>query len=96
MGQVGRLADITARLSELDRNDTIYASEPWTAASDAIVATEPDTGGLPAEAVKRGMSYFLEVSIAGDFIEDWTTSLGQEPEPDAICQRLIDYTINDA
>lgn len=96
MGQVVRLADIAERLSEFDSNDTIYASEPWTAASDAIVAPEPETGGLPAEAAEGGMKYFLEVSIASDFVVHWAASLKEEPNSSAVCQRLIAYAINDA
>jgi hypothetical protein len=96
MGQIVRLADIAKRLSEFDRNDTIYASEPWTEGSHAIVAPEPESGGLPPEAAKAGMKYFLEVSIASDFVEDWTASLHDEPSASAVCARLIQYAINDA
>ncbi len=96
MGQIIRLADVVERLTEFDSNDTIYASEPWTEGSDAIVAREPAAGGLPTEAADAGMKYFLEVNIASEFVEDWTASLNYRPSPSSICQRLIQYAINDA
>ncbi|QEX16440.1 hypothetical protein FRZ44_17330 [Hypericibacter terrae] len=96
MGRVVRLAEIVERLSEFDGNDTIYALEPWTEDSDAIVAPEPKSGGLPPEAAEAGMKYFLEISIASDFVEDWITSLKEKPSSSAVCQRLIQYAINDA
>lgn len=96
MGQVARLGDVIDGLSEFDREDTIYASEPWTEQSEAMVAREPDAGGLPPEASDAGMKYFLEVSIARDFVEDWLSSLDEQPTPSTVCQRVIYYAINDA
>jgi hypothetical protein len=91
-----RLGDIVTRLSEFDVSDTIYAAEPWTEDSNAIVAYEPESGGLPPEAAEANMKYFLEVSIASDFLEDWIASLQDEPSASATCERLIQYAINDA
>lgn len=96
MGQVTNLADIAARLSEFDQTYTIYAGEPWTAASSAIVDYEPDEGGLPAEARRLGLSYFLEIEIASDVLDDWIRTQAQQPDAAARCQRLIDYAVNDA
>jgi hypothetical protein len=96
MGQVATLGDVIDRISEFDGEDTIYAFEPWTEQSEAMVAREPEAGGLPREAADLGMKYFLEVSIAQEFVEDWVASLGEQPAPSAVRQRLIDYAINDA
>lgn len=96
MGQIGRLGDVIAKLFELDSEATIYASEPWAECSDAIVAREPDAGRLPLETSGAGMKYFLEVSIAQEFLEDWLASTNVQPTPSAVCQRVIDYAINDA
>lgn len=96
MGQVVRLGDVIDELPEFDSEDTIYAAEPWTEQSEAMVAREPEAGGLPSEVSDAGMKYFLEVSIAQDFVEDWLASLEKRPTPSAVCQRLIDYAINDA
>jgi len=96
MAQIVKLAKVVERLAELDSRDTIYASEPWTEGSDAIVALEPERGGVPPEAAEVGMKYFLEVSIARDFVEDWIAALDEKPSSSAICQRLIRYAIYDA
>ena len=96
MGQIVTLADVVERLIEFDNNDTIYASEPWTERSEAIVAREPAGSGLPPEAAAAGMKYFLEVSIASQFVEDWILSLNYKPSSSSVCQRLIQYAINDA
>ncbi|MBR0712095.1 hypothetical protein [Bradyrhizobium liaoningense] len=96
MVQVMRLDDVVSRLSSLDSEATIYASEPWTPKSEAMVAREPDAGGTPSEALRAGLRYFLEISVAQDFVEDWLASLEQKPTPSEVCQRVIDYAINDA
>ncbi len=96
MGQVMKLGDVIDRLAECDSEDTIYAAEPWTEQSEAIVLREPDTGGLPSEALDNDMKYLLEVSIARDFIKDWISFLKEHPAPSVLCQRVIEYAINDA
>jgi len=83
-------------LDSLPEENTIYASEPWTADSQAIIAYEPDTGGLPVEAQELGLEYFLEVFIAREFLEGWIRSLDAEPTLQQKCERLIQYAINDA
>lgn len=45
MGQVAKLGDVIDRLAEFDSEYTIYAAEPWTEKSEAVVAREPDAGG---------------------------------------------------
>ena len=96
MGQAMRLVDVIDKLPEFDSEDTIYALEPWTAESEAIVTREPAHGGLPQEALHAGMKYFLEISIAKDFVSDWGTSSGGQPDAWTVCQRVIEYAINDA
>ena len=96
MGQIMTLANLLASLDSLDAEDTIYAAEPWNKGSMALVAHEPETGGLPEEAQTQGMKYFLEVFVARDFLEDWKPSLGKEPSRDEVCDRLIQYAIRDA
>jgi hypothetical protein len=87
------LGEVVEKLSELGSEDTIYAAEPWTEQSEAIVAREPDTG---VEVSAAGMKYFLEVGIARDFVADWLATMKQQPTHSAICRRLISYAINDA
>ena len=75
--------------------DMRYHSRPASRGSsvivrtDAIVALEPERGGVPPEAAEVGMKYFLEVSIARDFVEDWIAALDEKPSSSAICKRLI-------
>ena len=52
------IRDIIERLASLDGDSTIYAAKPWTAGATAIVAPEPDAGGLPVEATRLGLEYF--------------------------------------
>lgn len=90
------LADILSSLDSFDPEGTIYATEPWTRDSAAIVAREPETGALPDEAEALGMKYFLEVFVARDFVADWKSALRREPTPQQTCDRLIRYAIHDA
>jgi hypothetical protein len=102
MGQIIRLADIIARLSEFDIGDTIYAREPWTEGSDAMVATEPqpedwESGGQPPpEATAAGLTYFLEIDLAKALVEQLSASSSDEPSASDVCRELIHYAINDA
>lgn len=96
MGQVTTLVEIVNSCDGLSEVDTIYAREPWTEQSVAIVATEPSSGGLPEDAKNLGLRYFLEVSVANEFLVDWSQSLKREPTLKEKCQRLIQYAINDA
>jgi hypothetical protein len=96
MGQLLTLAEAIKNLNDLDEGDTIYVMEPWTENSKAIVAPEPASGGLPAEAAGLGLNYFLEVSVAREFLEDWTDTLSAEPSLQAKVRRLTQYAINDA
>ena len=90
------LADATHHLLDLDPAHTIYAARPWSPASVAFVAFEPDEGGVPSDAQTRGCEYFLEVSIAAEFLDGWRTALGREPTLVEACTRLIQYATNDA
>jgi hypothetical protein len=90
------LIQAVQNLETLNNESTIYAAQPWTANSVVIVAPEPESGGLPAEAEKQGLKYFLEVFIARDFLEDWKANLDAEPSPQEKCARLIQYAITDA
>lgn len=83
-------------LETLDQESTIYVAEPWTEDSAVVVTHEPEKGGLPTEAAKLGLKYFLEVFVARDFIEDWTAELDKEPTLQEKCSRLIQYAEKDA
>jgi hypothetical protein len=96
MGATMKLIDTIRDLNSLDAEGTIYASLPWAPDSEAIVAREPQVGGLPLEAAQLGLSYFLEVFIARDFLSGWTVHLAAKPTLHQLCARLIEYAANDA
>jgi len=88
------IADVVRSLNSLNSESTIYAAEPWMGESEAIVAFGPDSGRLPAEAVRASFTYFLEVFIAREVLEDWVRKT--LPTLEEKCARLIQYAINDA
>ncbi|MCS2159403.1 hypothetical protein MUU48_21260 [Scandinavium sp. H11S7] len=90
------LSEIINQLNKFDGDDTIYIKQPWTPESETVVATEPDHGGLPSDAVKTGAEYFLEVFLAQEFLEGWLSNLSQKPSDREQCLRLIAYAENDA
>lgn len=90
------LLEAIRTLGTLDEQGTIYAAKPWTEDSQAIVVREPESGGLPTAAERLGLKYFLEVSIARDFLDDWLARGDARPTPKETCARLIRYAITDA
>ena len=83
-------------LGSLDEHGTIYAAKPWTEHSRVIVAREPESRGLPTEAERLGLVYFIEVRVARDFLEDWVARHSGRPTPQAKCARLVQYVMSDA
>jgi hypothetical protein len=82
---------------DADTYATIYASEPWSAESRAIVLeNQTDTTEPPSEAKAIGCTYFLEVFIAEDFLRGFRETLGREPTAAEKCERLIYYATYDA
>lgn len=96
MGQVTRLAEAIERLTEFGRDDIIYAAEPWTENSLAVIILEEADEPVFFLADGTGFKYFLEVGIATDFVEDWAACLDEEPSLTQICDRIIRYAIDDA
>jgi len=90
------LIDVVENLGNLDSESTIYAAEPWRESSEAMVVPEPAGGGLPMEADRHRLKYFLEVIIARDFLDRLASNLGSEATFQEKCARLIQYAINDA
>jgi len=56
------------RLGFFDGENTIYASEPWTADCEAIVA--PESKMPPVTLERLEMKYFMAVFIARDLLDD--------------------------
>jgi len=69
MEPVRKLIDIIGSLASFDDELTIYATEPWTENSNALVALEPEEGGLPPEVANADMKYFLEIFTANEVVE---------------------------
>ena len=84
------LEDVVKGLGAFDAEATIYAVAPWSANSLAIVAIEPEEGGLPADAKAIGAKYFLEVLIARDDV------LGSNGWSETALSEVIYYAENDA
>jgi hypothetical protein len=61
-----------------------------------MVAREPPDGDLPLDAQAMGATYFIEVFIAADFLEDWIASERRPISARERCERLIEYAIRDA
>lgn len=91
-----KLIDAIRDLRSLDDGSTIYAAEPWTPDSLAVVLAEPDAKGVQVEAHGLKMPYFLEVVIARDILDGWTANPDREPTLHEKCARLILYATTDA
>lgn len=90
------LQAIVANLSSYDDDLTIYAVRPWHCRANAVVALEPDDGAVPDTAAACGAVYFLEVSVAKDFLNGWSANQQREVSPEEQCERLIRYAVDDA
>jgi len=80
----------------LDEEAIIFAVEPWTEDSAAAVEREPETGGIPENAQRLGMKYFLEIFIVRGFFDDWAANPNTEPSLSEKCKQIIHYAIYDA
>jgi hypothetical protein len=89
------LQETVRDLASLDEEAVICAAEPFTGASEAIVVPLP-VAGQGEQIEKPGFKYFLEVSVAREFIEGWRAHLEKEPTIEEKCTRLIYYAIYDA
>lgn len=86
---------VIADLKSYDEELTIYVTEPWTCESEAVLALEPEQGGLPDEATSLGATYFIEVFVATDFLDGYIENLGPRSVADQ-CERLIFYARSDS
>ena len=96
MSKVKALVAIVEELGSYGDEEDIYAREPWTPDSPAIVLNRPESPGLPEEASSLGMVNFIAAFIAQEFLEDWVKGLSKKPTYRELCERLIQYAIHDA
>lgn len=81
-----KLIDVVANLASYDEDLTIYVTKPWTCQSEAVMALEPDQGGLPHEAASRSAEYFIEVFIANELLEGWIASEARPTSAQEQCE----------
>ncbi len=86
------LSEILQNLDAFDEEATIIVEEPWGPNSRAQVIESPSDGNI-SNIDRDGMSYFLEVCIVHEFKQEWSPDNGGV---EALCERLIQYAINDA
>lgn len=82
-------------------NKIIYACQPWSEESPAIVIPIPsedatDDGELPPEAEEVGAEYFLEVFIAQEVAEGFIQNSPSAVSVGDLCKRIIYYATYDA
>ena len=91
-----RLIDLLASREEWKDEEIIYAVLPWNCDCEAVVEVPASDSLVPVIRDGLRYDYFLETFIAFDFIEDYTASREQPFSEQEICERLIQYAINDA
>jgi hypothetical protein len=72
---------------------TIYAAEPWSAHSEALVAWASLKGGLPSEAAARRMVRLIEVEGAVELLRDRYFDLNAAGKYDELSTLLIQRVI---
>jgi len=88
-----RLSDAISNLSNLDYNDVIFARKPWTPKSEADVAPLDQEFRAPEAIKKRGLDYFLEVTVANEVLAVFGERI---PTFDQVCDLIFFYAENDA
>ncbi|MFO0963187.1 MAG: hypothetical protein U0625_09820 [Phycisphaerales bacterium] len=60
-----------------------------------MVDADAEGGGVPQDAKARGMSCFLEDSVAQEFVEDREATYPGTHSPTECCERVIESAIYD-
>lgn len=86
------LVQLIGRLGVLDRDEVIYAAEPWTPDSEAVCCAESQDGDESSD-----LAYFLEVDVIHDVTQTWSQWRdGREPTAEDLTEAAIHYAENDA
>jgi hypothetical protein len=88
-----KLIDIAANLHSLDENLFICACRPWNESAEFELVPIDSTLTVPEEATKRGLDYFLEVSVAREVCEVFG---GRKASATEIASLLLLYAENDS
>lgn len=100
-----KLFEIIQSIETCEEDGTIFAQRidgSYHPTSEAIVIVMTDVELLmkTSEVANErcpGKSYFLEVSIAQEFIEDWSANHdGKKPSNEQACKYLIHYSEYDS
>ena len=87
-----KLIEAVRQIDSLDPRGTLYARPPWSPESETALAVE---GTDEEEKVRgQGLSYFLEVIVARDFVIGLRDARRRAPGADQLCRRLIEYAAN--
>jgi hypothetical protein len=70
LSEVMRMIELLRTEQSQSMIPTIYVAEPWGARSEALVAWQPQKGGLPPDVAKRHMVRLIDVSGAMALLED--------------------------
>jgi hypothetical protein len=87
------LKEIIRELASSEDKATIYAREPWTEDSEAVVARgEAEC----TRALQQGLMDFMGIRTAMEFLEGWFQSVPERPSVTEQCTELIHYARFDA
>ena len=95
MGEVKALLEILKELGSYGDEEDIYAREPWSPDSPAIVLNRLESPSVPEKASNLGMVYFIAAFIAKEFLEGWAKAQDKKLTYREQCERLIQYAIHD-
>lgn len=89
-----KLNDAVRQIDTLDPKATLFVRPPWAPSSDAALAVK---GTEEEERLRgQGLSYFLEVAIARNFLIESRDEHRRAPTTEAATRRLIKYASNEA
>ncbi len=89
------LFELVLKVGDLNQEETIYAKQPWSSESEAVVRIEDEELLIPKDLELEGYDYFLEVDSALELKKDLIKA-GSIKDDLSICNRIIQYAINDA
>ncbi|MFF0479430.1 hypothetical protein [Streptomyces sp. NPDC004284] len=88
------LEELISRLTETDDGLTVFASEPWTAQSDAVAVPNREGSSRPDA---EGRTYLLEAVLIRDVLETWRAHHdGAAASLQEACEAVIYYAENDS
>ena len=90
------LIELIEVIGDVDEELIIFQENKDDFNSDIILSYGENNDGGRKEENGKKYYYLIEVFLAKEFIEDWTSGLGYNPNQIEIAKRLFEYAINDA